>query len=116
MADNQNIQRSEPIPIPMNSNRIPDTPNSLESNIETYFTSGLVPPGERLDKTVKYNNWNNIDMYRGKRPKRTIDSSRSNQNYRKIEQTHEQLHNHYENIDWFERDSSYDLYGYMKKA
>ncbi len=52
---------------------------------------------------------------RGKHAKKVIDAHRTNQDYYKTYDVHRELLEHYENVDWYERDSSFDLYPYVEK-
>lgn len=56
-----------------------------------------------------------IDMMRGKRAKRVIDAGRTSQNYHKTSDIHRELFSHYEDVDWYERDSKYDFDAYVDK-
>ena len=56
-----------------------------------------------------------IQMERGKRPKRTIDMTRTNQNYYKTQVVQKDLLEHYENVDWHERSHEFDFSSYMEK-
>jgi hypothetical protein len=58
----------------------------------------------------------NIDMARGKRVKRTIDANRTNQNYKRSVVINTPLLEHYENVDWYERDTQFDLDPYIDRA
>lgn len=50
-----------------------------------------------------------ISFERGKRAKRTIDMKRTSQDYYKTLEVQTPLLNHYENVDWYERDYTGDL-------
>lgn len=58
---------------------------------------------------------NNIDpihsmeLIKGKRAKSIIDKQRTSQNYYKTQAIQRPLLDHYENVDWWERDASYDF-------
>lgn len=49
------------------------------------------------------------EMSRGRRAKRTLDRQLTNQNYYRTQIIHTELLNHYENVDWYERDSKHDF-------
>ncbi len=55
----------------------------------------------------------NIQMQHGRRNKRSIDAHRSSQDYYRMQTIQTPLLHHYENVDWYERDSSMDLEPYM---
>lgn len=55
------------------------------------------------------------ELAKGKRAKKVIDKKRTNQDYYKLKTIQTPLLNHYENVDWFERDTSFDLSAYMEK-
>ena len=57
----------------------------------------------------------NLSMIKGKRAKRTIDAARTSQNYYKTDTVHNELLNHYENVDWYERYSRFDFSSYVEK-
>lgn len=52
------------------------------------------------------------EMLRGQRPKRILDHQRSNQNYYRTATIQNELLNHYENVDWFERETKFDFASY----
>lgn len=56
-----------------------------------------------------------IDMQRGKRAKRVIDAVKTNQNYFRTKDIQTSLLNHYENVDWYERDSQFDFIPYEER-
>ncbi len=56
-----------------------------------------------------------IEMKNGKRAKRVIDMSRTNQKYYKSKNVHQSLLDHYENVDWYERDTTHDFDRYIAR-
>lgn len=56
-----------------------------------------------------------IDHRRGSRLKRVIDAARTSQRFYTTLDVHRELLNHYEAVDWFERDSEFDFVPYMQK-
>ncbi len=56
-----------------------------------------------------------IEMQNGMRAKRTIDANRTNQNYYRSRDVQTDLLNHYENVDWWERDTDFDLEWYLER-
>lgn len=50
-----------------------------------------------------------IEMQKGKRAKRIIDKKLTNQDYYKTMMVHHALLDHYENVDWYERDTQFDF-------
>ncbi len=52
---------------------------------------------------------------RGMHAKKVIDAKRTNQDYYKLNDIHTELFDHYENVDWYERDTRFDLDSYIDK-
>jgi hypothetical protein len=52
------------------------------------------------------------EMSRGQRPKRILDHQRTNQNYYQTKTIQAELLNHYENVDWYERETKFDFASY----
>ncbi len=52
---------------------------------------------------------------RGKHAKKVIDAHRTNQDYYRLNDIHKELFDHYEQVDWYERDSSFDLDPYIER-
>ena len=52
------------------------------------------------------------EMAKGMRAKRVLDMQRTNQNYYRTQTVQKPLLDHYENVDWWERDSAFDLNKY----
>ncbi len=50
-----------------------------------------------------------ISHIKGLRAKRTIDMKRTNQDYYRMKTIQQPLLDHYENVDWWERDTDFDL-------
>jgi hypothetical protein len=64
--------------------------------------------GQSQPKSHQLDGMHSMEIAKGKRAKRVIDAARTNQNYYRAQTIHQPLLNHYENVDWFERDSDYD--------
>ena len=69
----------------------------------------------RPDKKRSIDSIHNIEMKNGKRAKRVLDKNLTNQNYYRMQTIQQPLLNHYENVDWHERDSSNDLTSYVER-
>jgi len=54
-------------------------------------------------------------MKRGMHAKKVIDAHRTNQDYYKSKDVHTDLLEHYENVDWYERNADYDLDPYIER-
>lgn len=89
-----------------------------------YFKNQLLPPGRRMatpaepsiDKFKKYDGYaryQTIEQALGRKAKRTIDKARTSQNYYLSKEVHTPTLDHYEDMDWWERDASYDFYSYI---
>jgi hypothetical protein len=70
--------------------------------------------GQNRPKPHQLDDMYTMAMAKGKRAKRTIDAARTNQNYYKTNTIHQPLLDHYENVDWYERDVEYDMPADMK--
>jgi hypothetical protein len=57
-----------------------------------------------------------IDLARGKKAKKVLDSARSSQNYYKTKDVHKELLNHYENVDWYERNTQFDFEPFVDRS
>lgn len=57
-----------------------------------------------------------IDHARGKKAKKVLDSARTSQTYHKTKDIHLELLNHYENVDWYERDSRFDFGPFVDRS
>lgn len=55
-----------------------------------------------------------MNMKRGYHAKKTIDANRTNQNYYRTKDVQTPLLDHYENVDWYERETKYDLDKYIE--
>ena len=53
-----------------------------------------------------------LEMTKGMRAKRVLDMQLTNQNYYRTQTVQTPLLDHYENVDWWERDSTFDLNKY----
>ena len=56
-----------------------------------------------------------IELANGKRAKRTLDKKRTNQDYYKMKTIQTPLLDHYENVDWYERDYTHDFASYVER-
>lgn len=56
------------------------------------------------------------ELLRGARAKRVLDKQRTSQNYYRTKRIQDPLLNHYENVDWYERDSSFDFAPFIEKS
>ena len=54
-----------------------------------------------------------VEIARGRRAKTVLDGQRSNTNYYRTQHVHAELLHHYENVDWYERDTRFDFDAYM---
>jgi hypothetical protein len=70
---------------------------------------------DRVNPNHSIDSIHSIEMTKGKRAKRTIDKKRTNQDYYKLQTIHQPLLNHYENVDWCERDYVHDFSTYMER-
>lgn len=66
-------------------------------------------------RPAQVDNMHLMEMRNGKRAKSVIDKKRSNEDYKLVKTVHEELHNYYENVDWYERDSKFDFASYMER-
>ena len=89
-----------------------------------YFKNQTKPPGSRMaapiissvDKLKKYDGYariQNIEHNRGKRAKSVIDKARTSQDYYKSKVVHTPTLNHYEDMEWWERDTTNDYLKYI---
>lgn len=67
------------------------------------------------DKKRSIDSIHTIEMNNGKRAKRVIDKNLTNQNYYRMRTIQQPLLDHYENTDWYERDSSSDFSSFMER-
>ncbi len=92
--------------------------------VVNYFRNQLKPPGRRMlpkqapsiDRFSKYDRldqFNHIEQALGKRAKRTLDHNRGTQNYYSAQAVHRPTLDHYEDMDWWERDASHDFFKYV---
>ncbi len=89
-----------------------------------YFKNQTSAPGNRmqipsaeptLDRFKKYDSYNRfqqIEQKLGRRAKRTIDKAR-NPNFTTTRQIHTPTLDHYEDMEWWERDASNDFLPYL---
>ena len=56
-----------------------------------------------------------MELRKGKRAKSVLDKQRTSQNYYRTLEVQKPLLDHYENVDWWERDSSYDFTQYAER-
>lgn len=89
-----------------------------------YFKNQLKPPGRRMampvepssDRYKQYEGFNraqHIENHLGRKAKRTIDANRTSHKYDIGKAVLTPTLDHYENMDWWERDASYDFYSYI---
>lgn len=71
---------------------------------------------KRLKQGPHIDSMHQMEMAKGKRAKRVIDMKRTNQDYYMSVTIHQPLLNHYENVDWFERDTDNDFTSYMDRV
>lgn len=74
--------------------------------VKTYFTQSAPP---RIDA------FSDVEHAKGRRAKRTIDMGRTNQNYYRMKTIQQELLDHYENVDWYERDTQFDFLSYADR-
>jgi hypothetical protein len=86
----------------------------MDDAISKYFNSTKAP-GHKIQRQDKYVESQQYDMSYGARAKRVIDKGLTSQNYYKTKIIQTPLLEHYENVDWWERDSQFDLDRYMSK-
>lgn len=55
-----------------------------------------------------------MDMARSKRAKRCLDAHRNHNTYADMKNIHKEVLTHYENVDWWERDTQFDLLRYIE--
>ena len=58
------------------------------------------------DQSKGIDSIHNMEMTKGKRAKRVVDMKRTNQDYYRTRVIQKELLNHYENVDWWERDGA----------
>lgn len=76
--------------------------------IQTFFNNQTRSKPNQLD------DMHILEMSYGKRNKRAIDAHRTNQDFKRTQLIQQPLLDHYENVDWYERDTTMDLAAYMK--
>ncbi len=77
----------------------------MNNNIEDAVRNALTKKRTRN----QLDDIHNMELYRGKRPKRIIEANKTNYNYYQTQNIHKPLLDHYVNVDWFQRDDTYDL-------
>lgn len=93
--------------------------------IMRFFKNQSKPPGNRMqsviepsaDKFKKYDGYSriqSIEQSYGRRAKKTIDKARTPQDYYLAKEIQSAELNHYENMEWWERDASHDFYPYIE--
>lgn len=65
--------------------------------------------GQSRAKAPQLDAIHEMELAKGRRAKRTLDARRTNQDYYRVQTIQQPLLDHYENVDWFERDTEYDL-------
>jgi hypothetical protein len=89
-----------------------------------YFKNQLQAPGRRmaaptapsLDRFKQYDGYarfQSIEQHLGRKAKRTLDANRTSRKYYIGKAVLSPMLDHYENMDWWERDASYDFYSYI---
>ncbi len=73
------------------------------------YTQNTQQPNQHIDSIHQH------EISKGKRAKRIIDAQRTNQNYYRTQVIQQPLLDHYENVDWWERDTTYDLSSYVDR-
>jgi hypothetical protein len=79
------------------------------NSIEKTLYQSTVPPGTRIQNSDKLSEFQQIDIARSKRAKRVIQKNIKNNNYELVKQMQFELLSHYENVDWWERESKFDF-------
>lgn len=89
--------------------------DSQADMIMSYFKNQLLPPGRRMatQAVPSIDRYQTIEQALGRKAKRTIDRARTAQNYYLSKEVHTPTLEHYEDMDWWERDTSYDFYSYI---
>ncbi len=85
----------------------------------TYIERALykvnTPPGERIINSDKLQEFDNLSIHRGIFAKKIINNTLLYKNYNQIKNMQSELLNHYENdVDWFQRDDSFDFELYKR--
>jgi hypothetical protein len=86
----------------------------MDDLINRYFNNNNAP-GHKIIKQNKFQESQSYDLIYGGRAKSVLDKQLTSQNYHKTKIIQTPLLEHYENIDWWERDSQYDLDKYINK-
>lgn len=77
----------------------------------------MAPPEEpSLDRFKQYEGYSriqSIEQHLGRKAKRTLDANRTSHKHHIGKAVHAPMLDHYENMDWWERDTSYDFYSYI---
>jgi len=77
--------------------------------IKSFLYRKGLPTASTVDNT------HYLEMNNGKKAKRTLDKQRTNQRYYQTQTIHQPLLMHYENVDWWERDTDHDMSPYMER-
>lgn len=101
---------------------------SNEEAIRSFFVNQLRAPGRRMqqvsvpstDKFAKYDRMDrffNHEQALGRRAKRVLTKYNRSapHNYKQIREIHIETLKHYEDMEWWERDSSFDMDGYVDR-
>lgn len=99
--------------------------DSQSQMIMRFFKNQAKPPGNRMqpliepstDKFKQYDGYariQSIEQSYGKKAKKTIDKARTSQNYYLSKEIQSSTLNHYENMEWWERDTKYDFHPYIE--
>lgn len=79
------------------------------NSIERVLYQTNIPTGEKLRNSDKLSEFQNIDIARSKRAKSVIQKNIKNNKYDIMKQMQSELLFHYENVDWWERDTQFDF-------
>jgi hypothetical protein len=78
--------------------------------IEKTLHAIAAPPGEKLYAEDKSELLYKLNLKKGQRPKKVIDSARQPKGYYVLEEVQTPLLYHYENhVDWYQRDDRFDF-------
>ena len=89
--------------------------NSM-NNIDQALYLVNLPSGDRITQLDKPSEFQRMDIYRSKMAKRMKDSNLRKKSYYQALNTASQFLDHYENdVNWYERDDSFDFDAYKYK-
>lgn len=84
-----------------------------EELIKKYFKNQHLAPGKRMNSESSYDQYQRVEQALSRKAKRTIDKSRTSHKYYLTKEIHTPTLNHYEDMEWWERDTTYDFYAYI---